>query len=212
MGRGSPVCHGVRVIVSSSAVVRLRRTATKIPLLNSQERNCAAWVQISIFMCLRAIYTFQGSVHIFSCSRIGRPIVGRNKLLKETWMWKLGLRPCNSFYGNICFEFSVLCLCSVGRRVLLYSCWSKPHGRVLPSRQKMLEAGSMLPLLLTVFLVLTKFCLQWPDTSKHLCRGCLHHGEYEADLGPECEGYEDWPQYRYNNSTYVLYKHDQWNS
>ncbi len=28
-------------------------------------------------------------------------------------MWKLGLRPCSSFSGNICFEFSVLCLCRV---------------------------------------------------------------------------------------------------
>ncbi len=28
-------------------------------------------------------------------------------------MWKLGLRPSNSFSGNICFEFSELCLCSV---------------------------------------------------------------------------------------------------
>jgi hypothetical protein len=28
-------------------------------------------------------------------------------------MWKLGLWPCNSFSGNICFEFSVLVLCSV---------------------------------------------------------------------------------------------------
>ncbi len=28
-------------------------------------------------------------------------------------MWKLGQRPSNYFSGNICFEFSVLCLCSV---------------------------------------------------------------------------------------------------
>jgi hypothetical protein len=28
--------------------------------------------------------------------------------------WKLGLRPRNSFSGNICIKFSVLCLCSVG--------------------------------------------------------------------------------------------------
>jgi hypothetical protein len=27
-------------------------------------------------------------------------------------MWKLGQRPCNSFSGNICLKFSVLCLCS----------------------------------------------------------------------------------------------------
>jgi hypothetical protein len=27
-------------------------------------------------------------------------------------MWKLGLWPCDSFSGNICFEFSVLVLCS----------------------------------------------------------------------------------------------------
>jgi hypothetical protein len=28
-------------------------------------------------------------------------------------MWKLGLWPRNSFSGNICFQFSVLVLCSV---------------------------------------------------------------------------------------------------
>jgi hypothetical protein len=30
-------------------------------------------------------------------------------------MWKLGLRPRYSFSGNICLDFSVLCLCSVVR-------------------------------------------------------------------------------------------------
>ncbi len=61
-------------------------------------------------VCERFIYS---SVHIFSCSRIGKPIVGIYKSLTDTWMWKLGLRPRNSFSGNSCFEFSVLCLCSV---------------------------------------------------------------------------------------------------
>jgi hypothetical protein len=37
-------------------------------------------------------------------------------------MWKLGLRPCNSFSGNICFEFSVLCLCSAVSIQLNYKC------------------------------------------------------------------------------------------
>ncbi len=50
---------------------------------------------------------------VFSCSRIGRPILGIYKSLTETWMWKLGLRLRNSFSGNIFFEFSVLCLCGV---------------------------------------------------------------------------------------------------
>ncbi len=62
--------------------------------------------------CVRAISIFPGSVHIFSCSRICRPIVRIHKSLTDTWMWTLGLWPWNSFSGNICFEFSVLCLCS----------------------------------------------------------------------------------------------------
>ncbi len=56
---------------------------------------------------------FPGSVHIFSCSRIGRPMVAIYKSLTDTWMWKLGRRPCNSFSGNICYDFSALSLCKV---------------------------------------------------------------------------------------------------
>ncbi len=33
-------------------------------------------------------------------------------------MWKLGLRPCNSFSGSICFEFLILCLCRAIRDAL----------------------------------------------------------------------------------------------
>ncbi len=68
---------------------------------------------ISTFMCLWAIYIFPGLVHIFSCSRIGRPNVRICIPLTDTWMWKLGLRPHNFFSGYICFEYSLLCLCSV---------------------------------------------------------------------------------------------------
>jgi len=42
----------------------------------SQERNCAATVQIPTFMFLWAIYIFPRSALLFSCRRIGRPIRG----------------------------------------------------------------------------------------------------------------------------------------
>ncbi len=60
----------------------------------------------------RFIYSQDQSTY-FPASRIGRPILGIYKSLTDTWMWKLGLRPRNSFSGNICFKFSAFCLCSV---------------------------------------------------------------------------------------------------
>ncbi len=48
----------------------------------------------------------------YSCSRIGRSIVGFYKSLTDTWIVEMELWLRNCFSGNTCFEFSVLVLCS----------------------------------------------------------------------------------------------------
>ncbi len=84
--------------------------------------NCAASVPDSQFphSCASVsdlyLNSKDRSMHIF-CSRIGRSIVGIYAYfsLTDTWVWKLGLWPRNSFSGNICVKFSVLYLSSMKR-------------------------------------------------------------------------------------------------
>ncbi len=82
-----------------------------------------------IHVSVSDLYIPRISPHI-SCSRIGRSILGIYKSLADTWMWKLGLWPRNAFAGNICFEFSVLVLCSLGETVLVTD-WPSARQREL---------------------------------------------------------------------------------
>jgi hypothetical protein len=75
--------------------------------------NCAGSVPFFTFMCLWAIYIryAQDRFTYFPAAEKDRSIVGIYKSFTDTWMWNLGLWPCNSFSGNICFEFSVFSEC-----------------------------------------------------------------------------------------------------
>ncbi len=67
--------------------IRASTRCTKIRFMYPRKWNCAVLVPIPTFMYLWAIYIFPESVCLFSCSKIGRPILGINKSLTDTWMW-----------------------------------------------------------------------------------------------------------------------------
>ncbi len=77
------------------------------PFMYSQKWNSYFQNRIIMFclpvptlVYLWAIYIFPGSVCLFCCREICGPILGIYKMLTDTWMWKLGLRPRNSQKRN----------------------------------------------------------------------------------------------------------------
>ncbi len=109
-------CSPIPVYCTVQCTVQLQCKDTNTEIRNkySQLRNCAASVPISTFMCLWAIYIFTG------CRKICGPILGIYKSLTDTWMWKLGLRPRNSFSGI--FVAARLMLTKVCISIL-FGCW-----------------------------------------------------------------------------------------
>ncbi len=92
------------------------------PFTYFQKWNCAAslfpkqnynvlYPNSYTLIYLWEIYIFSGSVCPFRCSQIWGPILGIYKLLTGTWMWKLGLRPCNSQKRNTQMGFFAAVRC-----------------------------------------------------------------------------------------------------
>ncbi len=92
------------------SVLHCKDTIPKIRNKYSQKRNCAATFPIPTFKFLWAIYKFPWSVCLLCCRKIGGLNVGIYRSLTDTWMWKLGLRPRNSFSGNTEIQISLQCM------------------------------------------------------------------------------------------------------
>ncbi len=85
--------HGSR---GRTTKTQYRKFEINIPRKGIARPQSHVETAVSTFTCLWAIYIYSQSVCLFCCG----PILGIYKSLTETWMWKLGLRPRNSFSGK----------------------------------------------------------------------------------------------------------------
>ncbi len=109
---------------------------TKLRNLNFPEKERHGHSPISyinVFVC--DLYIPRIGPHI-SCSRTGRSIVRIYKSHTDTLMWKLKLWPRYSFSENICFQFSVLVLCSADDKKEKIQCLITVEAEVKKEKEK----------------------------------------------------------------------------
>jgi hypothetical protein len=89
-------------------------TAKKIPFMYSHKRNCAASVPISTSLCLSVSDLYICRIgQIFSCKQNRQNDPGNICIGHRHKNVEIGTVAAQTFSGNICFKFSLLCLCSV---------------------------------------------------------------------------------------------------
>ncbi len=105
------------LVISSSALQR--RPNLCIP----KNETTRPRSQFSTFMFLWAIHIFPGSVYLFFCSKIDGPRI--RGICKSLQIYEeLETRPSIFYSGNLCFEFSVKCLCSAASVLSFQSMWA----------------------------------------------------------------------------------------
>ncbi len=94
-------------LTANEGPVSIQYKCPGFPFMYIQKWNCYFQNRIIMFylpvptlIYLWEIYIFTGSVCLLCCRKICGPILGIYKLLTDTWMWKLELRPHNSQKRN----------------------------------------------------------------------------------------------------------------
>jgi hypothetical protein len=128
---------------------------TEITIHVFPEMKLHGLVSHSAFMFLWAIYIFPGSVCLFGCSKIGRPILGIYKSLTDKWMWTLEtehynyvldiMRPHRFISGNTKYKIFLLdsyrpFICSYWPTAISHLCCDTP--RRMRLRNDLVRRGS----------------------------------------------------------------------